>query len=62
VAREEIKPKPETAMIDADVPSTPEQADVAAEPEVHLDGLKPTMTISIARMTKFTQKVSELGA
>jgi hypothetical protein len=49
-------------MIDDGVPSTPEQAEVAAEPDVHLDGLKPTMTISIARMNRFTQKVSELGA
>jgi type IV secretion system protein VirD4 len=56
-ALEELKPKPETGMIDADVPSTPEQAEVAAEPEVHLDALKPPMTISIARMSKFTQKV-----
>jgi type IV secretion system protein VirD4 len=62
VAREEIKPKPETAMIDDGVPSTPEQAEVAAEPDVHLDGLKPTMTISIARTNRFTQKVCELGA
>jgi type IV secretion system protein VirD4 len=61
VAREIIEPKPGTAMIDDGVPSTPEQAEVAAEPEVPLDDLKPTMTISIARMTKFTQKVCELG-
>jgi type IV secretion system protein VirD4 len=62
VAREEIKPKPETAGKDDGVPSTPEQAEVAAEPEVHLDALKPPMTISIARMSKFTRKVCELGA
>jgi type IV secretion system protein VirD4 len=61
VAREELKPKPEMAMIDDGVPSTPEQAEVAAEPDVHLDGLKPPMTISIARMNRFTKKVCELG-
>jgi type IV secretion system protein VirD4 len=61
VAREEIKPKSEPAMTDYGVPSTPEQAEVAAEPEVHLDALRPPVTISIARMSKFTQKVCELG-
>jgi type IV secretion system protein VirD4 len=61
VAREEIKPKPEMAMLDDGVPSTPEQAEVAAAPEAHLDALKPTMTISIARMNRFTKKVCELG-
>jgi type IV secretion system protein VirD4 len=61
VARKEIKPEPETAMIDDGVPSTPEQAEVAADSAVLLDGLKPTKTISIARMNRFTQKVSELG-
>jgi hypothetical protein len=45
-------------MIDDGVPSKPGQA----EPDVHLDGLKPTMTISIARMNRFTKKVYELGA
>jgi type IV secretion system protein VirD4 len=61
VALEEIKPKPETAMIDDGVSSTLEEAEVAAEPEVHLDSLRPPVTISIARMSKFTQKLCELG-
>jgi hypothetical protein len=47
-------------MIDDGVPSTPEQAEVAADSAVLLDGLKPTKTISIARMNRFTRKVCEL--
>jgi len=60
VAREEIAPEAELAAVDAEVLVTVEQAEAVAEPEVDLAALKPPITISVSRMSKFSNNLAGL--
>ena len=60
VAREEIGPEVELAAVDSEVLVTLEQAEAIAEAEVDLAALKPTITISVSRMSKFSEKLTGL--
>ena len=60
VAREEITPKAELAAVNAEVLATVEQAEAIAEPEVDLAALRPPITISVSRMSKFSNNLAGL--
>jgi type IV secretion system protein VirD4 len=60
VVRMEHVPEVTPSASDAEGPLTKAEPEGAAEPEVHLDMLKPPITISVSRMNRFTQKVSDL--
>jgi type IV secretion system protein VirD4 len=58
VAREEIAPEAELAAVNAEVLVTMTQPEAIAELELDLAGLKPPITISVSRMSKFAQKLT----
>lgn len=60
VARDEIAPEVELAAVNADVITTMEQAEAIAEPEVDLAALKPATAIAVAKLSKFSQKLTGL--
>ena len=39
-----------------------QEPEAAAEPEVDLDALKPSVTIAVAKMSKFSQKLTGMVA
>jgi type IV secretion system protein VirD4 len=57
VAREEIIPTVELAAVDAEVLVPLSRAEAIAEHEVDLASLRPPVTISVSRMSKFSQKL-----
>jgi type IV secretion system protein VirD4 len=60
VAREEIAPKAELAAVDPEVLVTADDAEIIAEPEVDLAALKPSTTIAVSKISKFSQKLTGL--
>jgi type IV secretion system protein VirD4 len=58
VAREEIAPEAEPEGVDTEVLATMGPLEAVVEPEVGLDALKPPITLSISRMSKFSQKLT----
>jgi type IV secretion system protein VirD4 len=61
VAKEEIKPEVELAAVDTEMQVTVTQPEAIAEPEVDLAVLKPSITIAVSRMSKFSQKLTGLN-
>ena len=57
VMREETVRQAESSAVNAQAPVIVAQAVPIFEPQVYLDVLKPTKTISVARMNKFTLKL-----
>lgn len=49
-----------TDAVNADVLVTVEQAEAIAEPEVDLTTLKPSTTIAVSKISKFSQKLTGL--
>jgi type IV secretion system protein VirD4 len=58
VAREEIAPEAELASVDTKVLVKAEQAEAIAEPEIDLAALRPPITISVSRMSKFSNNLA----
>ena len=59
VARQEVSSKAVQAETDAEARV---EGKTAAEPEVDLDVLKPSVTIAVAKMSKFSQKLTGMEA
>jgi type IV secretion system protein VirD4 len=60
MAREEIAPQVELAVVDTKVLVTVEQAEAIAEPEVDLAALRPPITIAVSKMSKFSNNLAGL--
>jgi type IV secretion system protein VirD4 len=58
VAREEIVPEVKLAAVDNEVPITVAPPEAKIELEVNLDDLKPPVTISVSKITKFSRKLT----
>ena len=56
VAREEIAPAANTEAL-----VTVTQREAIAEPEIDVAALKPTITIAVSKMSKFSQKICGYG-
>jgi type IV secretion system protein VirD4 len=59
VARQDVAAKAVRAETDADVQA---EGNAVAAPEVDLDALKPSITIAVAKMSKFSQKLTGMEA
>ena len=55
VARQDVAAKAVRAETDAEVQA---EGEAVAAPEVDLDALKPSVTIAVAKMSKFSQKLT----
>ena len=59
VARQDVSAKAMRAETDAEARV---EGKAAAEPEVDLDALKPSVSIAVAKMSKFSQKLTGMEA